>query len=156
MSGELRSASIDDAQAIAALDARVNVSPWSADAVRETLQRATGFVLRAPGGALAGFVLFAVVVDECEILAIAVDRPYRRAGWASRLLDAALGVAADGGAECCLLEVRESNASAQAFYHSAGFAVMGRRRDYYRTTTGREDALLMSRSIARENGSCPS
>ncbi|MCP5321826.1 MAG: ribosomal protein S18-alanine N-acetyltransferase [Pseudomonadales bacterium] len=152
----MREASTDDAPAIAALDARVNASPWSADAVRETLQRAGGFVFCMPDGALAGFVLFTVVADECEILDIAIDPEYRRAGRASRLLEAAQRAAADRGATRCLLEVRESNASAQAFYHSAGFAVTGRRRDYYRTTTGREDALLMSRSIARENGSCPS
>lgn len=152
----MREASTDDAPAIAALDARVNASPWSADAVRETLQRAGGFVLCMPDGALAGFVLFTVVADECEILDVAIDPEYRRAGRAGRLLEAAQRAAADRGATRCLLEVRESNASAQAFYHSAGFAVTGRRRDYYRTTTGREDALLMSRSIARENGSCPS
>lgn len=152
----MREASTDDAPAIAALDARVNASPWSADAVRETLQRAGGFVFCMPDGALAGFVLFTVVADECEILDIAIDPEYRRAGRAGRLLEAAQRAAADRGATRCLLEVRESNASAQAFYHSAGFAVTGRRRDYYRTTTGREDALLMSRSIARENGSCPS
>ncbi|MCB1632705.1 MAG: GNAT family N-acetyltransferase, partial [Pseudomonadales bacterium] len=107
----MREASTDDAPAIAALDARVNASPWSADAVRETLQRAGGFVFCMPDGALAGFVLFTVVADECEILDIAIDPEYRRAGRASRLLEAAQRAAADRGATRCLLEVRESNAS---------------------------------------------
>ena len=151
MAVELHRATAADAQAIAALDACVNASPWSATAVHETLQRAAGFVLYAPADVLVGFVLFAVAADECEVLDIAVDPRCRRAGNARKLIEATLAAAAAAGAGRCFLDVRESNASAQAFYHATGFAVVGRRRSYYRTATGtREDALLMSRIIARE------
>ena len=40
--------------------------------------------------------------------------------------------------------IGESNAAARALYASAGFLVDGRRKAYYRTAEGREDALLMS------------
>ncbi len=144
---EPRRAVAGDAGAIAALDARVNPSPWSADAVRETLARADGFVISPPGAALAGFVLFAQVADECEILDIAVDPAARRDGLGARLLAAALAAAVACGARRCFLEVRASNAGAQAFYRAAGFVEDGRRRDYYRSGQGREDALLMSREL---------
>jgi ribosomal-protein-alanine N-acetyltransferase len=144
---EPRRAVADDAAAIAALDARVNPSPWSADAVRETLARAGGFVIAPPGASLAGFVLFAQVADECEILDIAVDPGARRHGLGARLLAVALAEAVERGARRCLLEVRASNAGAQAFYRAAGFAADGRRKDYYRNGQGREDALLMSREL---------
>lgn len=153
---DLQSATAADATAIAALDARVNASPWSSDAVRETLERAAGFVLRAADGTLCGFVLFAVAADECEILDIAVDPARRRAGHATRLLDAALGVAAARGAVHCFLEVRESNVSACNFYRSMGFLAAGQRRDYYRTVDGRENALLMTRAIILGSQSCRS
>lgn len=145
-----------DATAIAALDARVNASPWGSDAVRETLERATGLVLRTADGTLCGFVLFAVAADECEILDIAVDPAFRRSGHATRLLDAALGAAAARGARICHLEVRESNVSARNFYRSMGFIAAGQRRDYYRTVDGRENALLMSRTIIPGGQSCRS
>jgi ribosomal-protein-alanine N-acetyltransferase len=144
---EPRRAVAGDAGAIAALDARVNPSPWSADAVRETLARAGGFVIAPPGAALAGFVLFAQVADECEILDIAVDPAARRDGLGARLLAAALAAAVARGARRCFLEVRASNADAQAFYRAAGFVEGGRRKEYYRSGQGREDALLMSREL---------
>lgn len=156
MEAEPRRATAADAEAIAALDARVNASPWSAAAVRETLQRAAGFVVHPHGAGLVGFVLFAVAADDCEVFDIAVEPACRRAGHARRLLEAALREAAAAGATRCFLEVRESNAPARAFYGAAGFAATGRRRNYYRTATGREDALLMCRDITGENRSCRS
>ena len=43
------------------------------------------------------------------------------------------------------LEVRASNAAAQALYRTHGFRLTGLRRDYYRRPD--EDALLMARSL---------
>jgi ribosomal-protein-alanine N-acetyltransferase len=147
MMAEPRRAVAGDAGAIAALDARANPSPWSADAVRETLARAGGFVIAPPGAPLSGFVLFAQVADECEILDIAVDPAARREGLGAALLAAALAEAGTRGARRCFLEVRSSNTGAQAFYRAAGFVEDGRRKDYYRSGQGREDALLMSREL---------
>jgi ribosomal-protein-alanine N-acetyltransferase len=42
------------------------------------------------------------------------------------------------------LEVRVSNFSAIRLYLNYGFIEVGRRRDYYRTEFGREDAILMT------------
>ena len=147
MSLEPRPATTRDAAPIAALDARLNPSPWSADAVRETLARAGGIVIASPDGGLAGFVLFAAVADECEILDIAVDPAVQRQGLGARLLDAALAAAMAAGARRCFLEVRDSNSGAQDFYRARGFVEDGRRKGYYRSGQGREDALLMSRAL---------
>jgi ribosomal-protein-alanine N-acetyltransferase len=40
------------------------------------------------------------------------------------------------------LEVRESNVAAIHMYLNHGFNEVGRRRNYYPTATGREDALV--------------
>jgi len=45
------------------------------------------------------------------------------------------------------LEVRPSNAAALALYARAGFARIGVRKNYYRATDGREDALVLARSL---------
>jgi len=42
------------------------------------------------------------------------------------------------------LEVRPSNAAAIHLYESAGFIRMGLRKDYYRASSGREDALVLA------------
>ena len=42
------------------------------------------------------------------------------------------------------LEVREGNARARGMYAKHGFAQDGIRRNYYRTESGRENAVLMT------------
>ena len=87
--------------------------------------------------------------DEAEILTIAVLPAARRQGRAARLVRACLGEASAAGAARLHLEVAGSNAAARALYLSAGFVETGRRPGYYRGASGREDAVLMRRELAR-------
>jgi ribosomal-protein-alanine N-acetyltransferase len=64
-----------------------------------------------------------------------------------KLLDAALVQMHATGASCCLLEVRQSNMAARTLYERSGFRLDGIRKNYYPASTGREDALLMSRKL---------
>lgn len=139
----LRALDASLAEAVAAIDAQVNPSPWSAAAVRESLGGDRGIGAFGADAALLGFVLLRCVGDEAEILNIAVAPRLQRAGIGRQLLAAALATAAAAGATHCFLEVRASNRAAQALYQAAGFAPNGCRRQYYRTPDGREDAVLL-------------
>ncbi|MGO2559223.1 GNAT family N-acetyltransferase [Brachybacterium sp.] len=55
--------------------------------------------------------------------------------------------ARDGGAERMLLEVREDNDRARAFYTAAGYREIDRRRGYYRIRGRGIDALVMQREL---------
>ena len=99
-------------------------------------------VSREPGGALAGFVLAHLVVDELHVLALVVAPASRRRGVARALLETVL---AEGRPRQVHLEVRPSNAAARGFYGSLGFSHAGTRRGYY---PDGEDALLLSRGAA--------
>lgn len=81
-------------------------------------------------GEVVGYCVVSVAADVAELQRIAVDPAQRRAGVASLLLEA--GVAASGEAERMLLEVREDNEGARAFYAARGFAELDRRPRYYR------------------------
>jgi ribosomal-protein-alanine N-acetyltransferase len=61
-----------------------------------------------------------------------VDPAYRRLGVASALRAGVEDAAGAGGATRLLLEVRDDNATAAAFYQARGFEEVGRRRAYYR------------------------
>jgi ribosomal-protein-alanine N-acetyltransferase len=50
--------------------------------------------------------------------------------------------AREQGARQMFLEVRESNRAAMQMYLNHGFNEVGRRRNYYPTAEGREDALV--------------
>jgi ribosomal-protein-alanine N-acetyltransferase len=134
---------------MAELHSRSFVSPWSAADLRRLVEAAHCHGIAARSGeTLTGFIIISVAADEAEILTLAVDHAWQRRGIGGALIDAALAEAAGRGARVLLLEVGVSNAAAQSLYVSAGFTVAGRRRNYYKSPSGTEDALLMRREIA--------
>ncbi|MGR3662100.1 MAG: ribosomal protein S18-alanine N-acetyltransferase [Paracoccaceae bacterium] len=95
-----------------------------------------------------GFALGRVVVDEAELLTIAVDPKQRRAGTGSRLLGDFLKESQIRGAKTCFLEVAATNSPAIALYKTSGFEESGRRPGYYRQSDGTTvDALLFSKRL---------
>ena len=94
-----------------------------------------------------GFSLFRTVAGESELLLLAVAPGERRRGIGRRLLDDFMNHARVGGAGRVHLEVREGN-PAIGMYTAAGFAPVGRRRDYYRGKDGRQfDAITLARDL---------
>ena len=91
---------------------------------------------------VGGFIAARFAGDELHINNVAVRDTFRRRGMGGALLDAVLKRGACLGARMALLEVRATNAPAQALYERYGFRVRGRRRNYYAEPL--EDALVMS------------
>lgn len=91
---------------------------------------------------IAGMVSVWVVLDQAHINAIATNPRERRRGVGGLLMVLAINEAIDRGAEVATLEVRKSNASAQALYKRFGFTETGIRHKYY--ADNNEDALIMS------------
>ena len=130
-----------DAPRLAALHAEAFDAPWDAAAFATLLDQPGVFAI----GNDDGFILCRIVVDEAEILTLAVRPAARRGGVGRRLTEAAADLAATGGAETLFLEVAEDNPAAIALYLAAGFEATGRRRGYYaRPDGGRCDARLFS------------
>jgi len=98
-------------------------------------------------GSPAGFSLMRVVADEAELLLIAVAPPAQRRGVGRALIEDFIASAFARGARRLHLEVREGN-RAIALYERAGFATIGRRRDYYRGKDGQAlDALTLALTL---------
>lgn len=96
----------------------------------------------------AAFLLGRAVAGEAELLTLAVAPESRRLGLGARLLARFLYQARLRGADQAFLEVSARNAAAIALYESQGFALSGRRRNYYATPEGgRVDALVMTRAL---------
>jgi [ribosomal protein S18]-alanine N-acetyltransferase len=90
---------------------------------------------------VAGFTLSRQVLDEEELLLLAVRPDARRRGVASRLITRLVNSAAEAGVSTLFLEMREGN-SAEILYKSVGFSAIGRRRSYYRFADGSQaDAI---------------
>jgi ribosomal-protein-alanine N-acetyltransferase len=131
----------EDAPVLAAIHAKAFHAPWDAPAFASLLGQAGVFAIRAPDG----FILCRVVLDEAEVLTLAVRPAARRAGLGARLTRAAVGAAARAGADRLFLEVAEDHDGARALYARLGFVQTGRRRHYYEKADGsRADALLLA------------
>lgn len=99
------------------------------------------------GDDILGFSLFRSIADESELLLLAVLPSHHRQGIGSRLLDQFMDGARGSGLRRVHLEVRDGN-PAVAMYRAAGFAPVGRRRNYYRAAHGRRfDALTFAREL---------
>ncbi len=96
---------------------------------------------------LLGYCLFSQVLDEAELLRIAVAPAARQRGLGAALLHHAETALKAAGVAQLFLEVRLSNRPAQQLYLSAGWQQSGRRKDYYPLADGREDALLFSHAL---------
>ncbi|MBM3130980.1 MAG: ribosomal-protein-alanine N-acetyltransferase [Chloroflexi bacterium] len=91
---------------------------------------------------IVGHAGFWMMVDEAHISTLATRPAWRRRGIAELMLIALTERAAEMGARVMTLEVRASNADAQALYHKYRFEIVGRRGQYY--SDNGEDALIMT------------
>ena len=121
-------------------------APPSEGVIRKFLRRATG--LRAgrhrthPPHSIVGFLGTWYAADQAHIVSVGVADGYRRRGIGELLLIAAVEHATARGTETITLEVRKSNAAAQALYAKYGFIEQGIRKRYY--SDNREDAVIMT------------
>lgn len=98
------------------------------------------------GEKVAGFAILSTVLDEAEILEVAVAGNLRREGIASGLMSEILEWCKKNGISQIFLEVRESNFPAINYYKKFGFSGNGFRKNYYRNPS--ENAVLMSKKLS--------
>lgn len=133
----VRSAGPDDVAAIAALELEAFPDDaWTPDylqvAIEGKMPTVSILVAEDEGGAVVGHALVSVVYEIAELQRISTTAGQRRRGIGGALLTASIELAQNAGAERLLLEVREDNAGAIAFYDGAGFVEIDRRERYYR------------------------
>jgi ribosomal-protein-alanine N-acetyltransferase len=89
----------------------------------------------------------AIAAGECHVLNVCVHPQWQGRTLGRRLLRRLLAVGRSHNADTAFLEVRVSNRTAIGLYESEGFCEVGIRRGYYPAVEGREDAIIMARSI---------
>ncbi|XDA97750.1 GNAT family N-acetyltransferase [Sulfitobacter sp. LCG007] len=96
-----------------------------------------------------GFALTRQIVDEVELLTLAVHPAAQGTGLGRRLMQTWIAHAAGCGAVTAFLEVAADNPRALHLYESLGFRVTGRRPHYYgRSPEPAVDALVMSLALS--------
>jgi ribosomal-protein-alanine N-acetyltransferase len=138
---EVRLATADDAEAVAALEAAaLGSDAWSPALVTEGVAGrvpttlylvATTPSVEPVETTVVGYAAASMVADLAELQRIAVAATHRRTGIASDLLARVESEAGRRHADRVLLEVREDNHAACAFYAARGFTEIDRRPRYY-------------------------
>ena len=125
--------------AVAELERQNFSEPWPEIAVRSELTNKLALWLVAvEDGVVAGYVGSQTVLQEADMMNIAVADTHRRRGIARMLVEELIRQL---DAYQLTLEVRASNAPAIALYESLGFRQVGLRKNYYRNP--KENALIL-------------
>lgn len=141
--GTIRPMIEDDLDAVRLIEeAAYGTDAWSRRTLEDELVNGFSSYLVAEGnGRIAGFAGVWFMRDQLHLVTIAVDPPFQRLGIGARLLLSCIELARESEMPSVVLEVRESNTSAQALYERFGFRRLGRLRKYYKDDG--EDALVM-------------
>lgn len=127
---------------IAALEKICFSDPWSERSISSELENKLAFWLVAlDEDTVAGYIGSQTVMDETDMMNVAVHPDYRRQGVAEALINALITELKQMGSHWLTLEVRASNCAAISLYEKLGFSEIGRRKNYYRNP--REDALIL-------------
>ena len=139
-----------DFAALARIHAEGFDRPWSASEL-ERLAALDGMILtlRPEAGDSLAFALMQSVLDEAEVLTIAVAKSERGKGLGRAVLGAAETEAFERGARRIFLDVSDRNTAGLALYRSAGYRETGRRRAYY---SDGSDAILMEKTLPALDG----
>ena len=135
-----------DVESIATMESAVFSDAWTAKSIEDTYNQPQAFIVTAElDGKVAGYCIVYFVLDEGEIARIAVDNCFRRQGVGRKLLEQVERTCKEKGIIRLMLDVRESNESARAFYKSLGFEEDGVRKNFYEMP--KENAVLMSKVL---------
>ncbi len=132
----------EDLDAVVEIESASFSRPWTRRHFEEELDSSFSCptVALAADGAVAGYLCLKLVLDEAEVLDVAVKGALRGTGVGKALVEWALRFCRERDVKLVFLEVRAGNAGAIALYRRLGFREAGLRKKYY---DNGEDAILM-------------
>lgn len=136
-----------DLDAVAEIESHLHHTPWTRGNFADSLVAGHSCWVVEGAGEICAYGILMMGVEEAHLLNITVAALAQRRGLGRALLGFLEMRSRDFGARAMLLEVRPSNANARALYQSAGYREHAVRRNYYPCAHGREDALLMIKSL---------
>ena len=146
MDVSLRPATQEDVAKVVDIEAKVHpkTSAWNPKHCEEELAKSYSRFLVLTDDesdqAIVGYVVYWLMGEECQILTLAVDIPFRGLGYGKALVQQAVRDSIQGQAKRVVLEVRKSNDAAIQLYHGNQFLITHVRKGFY---SDGEDAYQM-------------
>ena len=144
----LRQMKIDDLTELMVGELAAYPYPWTRGNFEDCLgNKAYSCWVFEQENSINGHVVISTVLKESHILNICLYPEYQNKGWGRKLLNETETIAKANGAETCFLEVRPSNKSGLHLYQSEAYNEIGLRKNYYPADNGREDAIVMAKTL---------
>lgn len=135
---------VEDLDQVVEIEKSLFSVPWTKEGFFTFLIKEENmFFVVEEKGKILGYCSMQTVLDEGDILNVAVRRERQKEGIGYFLVDSMLMMAEARGIRTVHLEVREGNDTARRLYQRLGFAEDGLRKNYY--TDPLENAVLMTR-----------
>lgn len=138
----IREMVFQDCEAVYDVEKAAFTDAWSLQSLQEIFRYSNNFYFVAEeDNRIVGFAGIMHIIDEAEIINIAVLPSYRKAGIGRQLMEAILQKGEELLVKNYYLEVRENNIPAIRLYKSFDFKMISKRKAYYQKPI--EDALIM-------------
>ena len=136
-----------DLVAVTQIEKLVQSHPWTQKQFEESIASYQSTVIEMQG-AVVGFCILQPVLDEANLLLMAIHPSQQGKGLGYQLLDQSIAMLRNEPIQI-FLEVRESNQAAIALYEKADFHQIDLRKNYYPLEKGgREHAVIMVRACS--------
>lgn len=131
-----------DLESVAAIERLVQTHPWNKQQFQESLASYQCTVYEQ-ANQVVGFCILQPVLDEANLLLMAIHPSQQGKGLGYKLLDQSIQQLKNNPIQV-FLEVRESNTAAIRLYEKTGFHQIDVRKNYYPNPDGsREHAVIM-------------
>lgn len=145
----IRLMQLSDIESVFNIEKQVQIKPWSKLQFSEASHQYSSTVIEK-NGCIVGFCILQPVLDEANLLLMAIHPHHQGQGLGYKLLNASLDLLKNDPIQI-FLEVRESNKFAVALYEKCGFHQIDLRKNYYPNVDGtREHAIIMVKTCTDE------
>ncbi len=138
---------VDHLGEVVAFENDLHEFPWTIGNFRDSLNAGYSGWLCYIAEELVGYGIVMIILDEAHLLNISIGKNWQRQGLGGKLLQFLIDLSKERNCIRMLLEVRDTNHTAQCLYKRFDFSVVGMRKSYYPARNGREDALIYERLL---------
>ena len=137
---------VEDLDQVVDIEQNLFSVPWTKEGfLTYLMKKDTMFFVVEEKERILGYCSMMTVLDEGDILNVAVRSDRQKEGIGQFIVDSMLRMAEMQGIRLVHLEVRQGNGTAIRLYQRLGFKEDGLRRDYYENPV--ENAVLMTKTM---------
>lgn len=143
----IREMTSDDLGRVIDIEIAAYEHPWTLGIFRDCVRVGYSCWVYEDSEAVVGYGIAMLSGAEAHVLNLCVHPEHQRRGIGREMLNHLTQASRESGADTIMLEVRQSNIIAMQLYLSAGFHQLGVRAGYYPDHGGREDAIILAKSL---------